>query len=85
MDDDFRGSLAGEDTCVILLISKVNDQGLARAIKIKSVMGKTSPLVLAGPEWTRSAVIKARRYGADDILVTPADKDSILKKCRKYT
>lgn len=85
LDEDLKSGLAGEDTCVFLFINKVNDQGLARAIKIKSVMGKNCPLVLAGPQWTRSSVIKARRYGADDILVTPADTDSIRKKCRKYT
>ena len=84
LDEDLKSGLAGENTCVFLFINKVNDQGLARAIKIKSVMGKNCPLVLAGPQWTRSAVIKARRYGADDILVTPADMDSIRKKCRKY-
>lgn len=84
-DENLKDALSGDDTgCVFLLISKVNDQGLARAIRIKAAMSKKCPLILAGPGWTKTMVIKARRYGADDILVTPADEALIRKKCRKY-
>ncbi len=84
-DENLKDALA-EDTTggVFLLVSKVNDQGLARAIQVKAAMSKKRPLILAGPEWTKTMVIKARRYGADDILVTPADEALIRKKCRKY-
>lgn len=84
-DGNLKDALAEDDTgCVFLLVSKVNDQGLARAIQVKAAMSKKRPLILAGPEWTKTMVIKARRYGADDILVTPADEALIRKKCRKY-
>ncbi len=84
-DENLKDALSEDDTgCVFLLVSKVNDQGLARAIQVKAAMSKKRPLILAGPEWTKTMVIKARRYGADDILVTPADEALIRKKCRKY-
>ena len=85
LDDDFKQSLSRDNPrCVFLLINKVNDQGLAKAIKVRSAMEKDCPLIVAGPEWTRSLVVKARKYGADDIVMTPADQDVIQKKYRKY-
>jgi len=84
-DEDFKQSLSRDNpSCVFLLINQVNDQGLAKAIKVRSAMEKDCPLIVAGPEWTRSLVVKARRYGADDIVMTPADREIIQKKYRKY-
>jgi len=85
LDEDFKQSLSRDNpSCVFLLINKVNDQGLAKAIKVRSAMEKDCPLIVAGPEWTRSLVVKARKYGADDIVMTPADREVIQKKYRKY-
>jgi hypothetical protein len=39
-------------------------------------------LIAAGPEWTRSRVIKAVRYGVGDILVTPASREEIADNLR---
>ncbi|MFW6428660.1 MAG: hypothetical protein ACOCY3_02085 [Desulfosalsimonas sp.] len=84
-DADFREAFSGGDPdCVFLFINRVNDQGLSRAIKVRGAMKDNKPLIVAGPEWTRSRVLKARKYGATDILVTPADSDMIMKKCSKY-
>lgn len=78
-------TLAGAETCcVLLLISKVNDQGLSRAIQVRAALHRDCPLVLGGPGWTRAMVIKALRYGVSDILVTPAKKEQVREKCRKY-
>jgi hypothetical protein len=57
---------------------------LSKAIKVRSALGKNCPLIVGGPQWTKSLVLKARKYGVSDILVTPADRDIILKKYRKY-
>ncbi|MFP4650002.1 MAG: hypothetical protein ACLFML_03595, partial [Desulfobacterales bacterium] len=84
-DEDLREAFAEKDPdCVFLFINQVNDQGLSRAIKVRSALPDSRPLIVAGPEWTRTSVIKARKYGATDILVTPADKDVIQRKCEKY-
>ncbi len=84
-DDDFNEYLrSGEPACVFLLINQVNDQGLARAIKVRSAIGRDCPLIVAGPEWTKSKVLKARKYGATDILITPADSEAVQRKYRKY-
>lgn len=85
MDSDFKQEFGRENPdCVFLFINRVNDQGLSKAIKVRSALGKSCPLIVGGPQWTKSLVLKARKYGASDILVTPADKDVIRKKYRKY-
>ncbi len=85
LDSDFKEPLARDNLCcVFLLINKVNEQGLAKAIKVRSSLKRDCPLILAGPQWTKSMVFKALKYGATDILITPADRDLIQKKFQKY-
>ncbi len=85
LDGDFKQELGRENpNCVFLFLNGVNEQGLAKTIKVRSVLKKDCPLIVAGAEWTRSTVLKARKYGATDILAMPAQKDVIRKKYRKY-
>jgi hypothetical protein len=70
--------------CVFLFIKKVNDLGFAQTIKARTALKKGCPLIVAGPEWTRTKVLKALKYGATDILITPAGSESILKKFQKH-
>ncbi len=76
--DNVSNYLPGEVRAVFLVMSSVDEKGLGVAIKISSAT--SLPLIAAGPEWTRSKVIKAVKYGADDILLTPAADDDILEK-----
>lgn len=85
LEDDFKQALAQADpSCVFLLINQVNDQGLAKAIKVRAAMKQECPLIVAGPQWTESMVVKARKYGATDILITPAGSETVRRKYRKY-
>ncbi|RUM45087.1 MAG: hypothetical protein DSY80_03770 [Desulfocapsa sp.] len=70
--------LPGEVRAVFLVMSVVDEKGLGVAIKISAA--SSLPLVAAGPEWTRTKVIKAVKYGVGDILVTPASDNDILEK-----
>lgn len=70
--------LPGAVRAVFLLMSSVDEKGLGVAIKISAA--SALPLVAAGPEWTRTKVIKAVKYGVDDILLTPASDNDILEK-----
>ena len=65
---------------VFLVLSEVTDKGVAAIIKTKSVCGSASPLIAAGPRWTRSTVLQAVKYGACDIVVTPPLPDEIKQK-----
>ena len=61
-------------------MAQVGEKGFAAAIKLQSAGRLLPPLIFAGPEWTRSAVLRAVKYGAKDILVTPASGDEIQQK-----
>ena len=61
-------------------MENVNEQSFAHMIKVRSEIPAQKPLIVAGPQWTRSDVIKAVRYGANDILLTPATEDEIREK-----
>lgn len=69
---------------VILLMSQVNEKGFAAAIKLQSSGQTLPPLIFAGPEWTRSTVLRAVKYGALDILVMPASDDEIGEKISQH-
>ncbi|BCR06652.1 response regulator [Desulfuromonas versatilis] len=83
VQDNLRQELAGYSVQVAFLVLKeVGEQGFAASIKIKSAVGEKVPLVVAGPQWTRSAVLQAIKYGACDILMTPASAEELLEKVR---
>lgn len=62
------------------VMDAVNEQSFATMIKIRAEVPQTSPLIVAGPQWTRSDVLKAVRYGASDIILTPASSEEICEK-----
>jgi len=64
---------------VFLVMREVNEQGLGMAIKL-STHGLRVPLVAAAPAWTRTAVLRAVKYGATDILITPAVEEDVREK-----
>jgi chemotaxis protein CheY-P-specific phosphatase CheC len=70
--------LPGDVKAVFLVMADVDEKGLGAAIKISAV--SSLPLIAAGPAWTRTKVIKAVKYGVDDILLTPASDDDIAEK-----
>ncbi len=64
---------------IFLVMEDVSEQGFGVAIKIVS-SGCRLPLVAAGPAWTRTKVLKAVKYGACDILITPAAEEDVREK-----
>ncbi|BHH83359.1 hypothetical protein [Desulforhopalus sp. 52FAK] len=73
--DSVTNYIPGELKAIYLVMSDVNEQGFGTAIKISSAC--TLPIVAAGPGWTRTKVIKAVKYGVQDILLTPATIEDI--------
>lgn len=65
---------------IFLIMSQVGEKGFATAIKLQSVSKPAPPLIFAGPDWTRSTVMRAVKYGARDILMLPASNDEIQEK-----
>lgn len=67
-----------------LVMSQVSEKGFATAIKLQSTGQPLPPMIFAGPEWTRSTVLRAVKYGARDILVMPASGDEIQEKLNRH-
>jgi hypothetical protein len=77
--DSVNSVLTSRIQMIFLVMQEVSEQGFGVAIKISSV-GLSVPLVVAGPAWTRTLVLKAVKYGARDILITPSTPDDIREK-----
>lgn len=76
--ENVNNYLPGAVRAVFLVMSSVDEKGLGVAIKLSTA--SSLPLVAAGPEWTRTKVIKAVKYGVGDILLTPASDNDIIEK-----
>jgi len=69
---------------IFLIMAQVGEKGFAAAIKLQSAGRALPPLIFAGDQWTRSAVLRAVKYGAKDILVIPASTDEIQDKVTQH-
>ncbi len=69
---------------IFLIMEQIEEKGFATAIKLQSAGQPLPPIIFAGSEWTRSAVLRAVKYGAKDILVMPASGDEIQDKVAKH-
>jgi len=67
----------------LLIIDKIDDDAFALMIKIRSETPAEQPLIVAGPDWTRSSVLKAVKYGVTDIIPTPATAAEIKEKVKR--
>lgn len=85
LQDNIRGSVGKHQIQgVFLILKEVGDRGMAAAIKLRSALSQTAPMVMGAPRWTRKDVLKAVKYGACDILVTPAADEDVLQKMRQH-
>lgn len=66
---------------VFFVVNEVDEKNLAKLIKVKSLLRGKHPIIIGAPNWTRSKVIKAVKYGAGDIINTPADPNDLKEKC----
>ncbi|BCA79091.1 hypothetical protein [Desulfuromonas sp. AOP6] len=83
--ENFNEAFATSGARVVFLVMRdVNSQTLAAIIKVRAALKKGQPLIAAGPQWTRSSVIKAVKYGVTDILVTPIDGGEIIQKVQAH-
>lgn len=85
VQEDLRSILNGRDASVALLVMReVGEQSFAAAIKLRAVIKPATPLIAAGPAWTKKAVLQAVKYGACDILITPVAPEELLEKLKTY-
>jgi len=73
--DELHNYISGDLKAVYLVMRDIDEQVFGMAIKVSSAC--SLPVIAAAPDWTRSKVIKAVKYGIRDILLTPAAAEDI--------
>jgi DNA-binding response OmpR family regulator len=84
--DDIRELFDNSDATVALIcVADTEDRELALCIKIKA-MSQGSPLsiIMCAPNWTRTGILKALKYGAKDILLQPCDAGELVTKVSRF-
>jgi CheY-like chemotaxis protein len=85
LDGDLKKLLSCEGLKAVLVgVHTTNDQDLSVCLKISANFKDISiPIIMCAREWTRSAVLKALKYGAGDIMLTPCSPDELTSKVLK--
>lgn len=86
LDSDIREIFSqGGVRLVVLGIHNNDDRDMSLCIKIKAIaQGETLPIIMCAREWTRTAVLKAVRYGARDIILKPYQEDDVVAKVERF-
>ena len=86
LDADIREIFSqGGVRLVVLGIHNNDDRDMSLCIKIKAIaQGESLPIIMCAREWTRTAVLKAVRYGARDIILKPYQEDEVVAKVERF-
>lgn len=86
LDDDIRELFAGRKVRLVIIASPdADDRELAVCIKVNAIrQDSPPPIVMSAQRWTRTAALKALKYGARDIVIMPFGEDELAAKVRKF-
>ncbi len=74
----------GNVKMVIIGSQDADDRELAICIKINALrQDQPVPVMMCAHRWTRTAVLKALKYGAREIVIKPCDPDEIASKVKR--
>jgi CheY-like chemotaxis protein len=69
---------------VLLGLDDADDRELSICIKIRTISRKGHlPVIMCAREWTRTAVLKALKFGASDIIIKPCTPDELRGRVMK--
>lgn len=86
LNADIKELFAGRNVKLVIIGSQdADDRELAVCIKVNAIRQDSPPPIIMSAEcWTRTAVLKALKYGARDIIIKPFDGDDVTAKVRRY-
>jgi len=86
LNADIKELFAGRKVRLVIIGSKdADDRELAVCIKVNAISQDFPPPIIMSAEcWTRTAVLKALKYGARDIIIKPCNGDDVVEKIRRY-
>lgn len=74
----------GNIRMVLIGSQDADDRELAVCIKINALrQDQPVPILMCAQRWTRTAVLKALKYGARDIIIKPCDPDELAAKVKR--
>jgi CheY-like chemotaxis protein len=74
----------GNVRLVVIGSQDADDRELAVCIKINAMrQDHPVPIIMCAQRWTRTAVLKALKYGAQDIIIKPCDPDELASKVKR--
>jgi CheY-like chemotaxis protein len=86
LDADIKELFNGRNVKLVLIGSQdADDRELAVCIKVNAFRQDFPPPIIMSAEcWTRTAVLKALKYGARDIIIKPFNNDDVVAKVRRF-
>jgi CheY-like chemotaxis protein len=85
LDDSLKDLFAGRNVRLVIIGSMdADDRELAVCIKVMALrQDSPPPIMMSAERWTRTAALKALKYGARDIVLTPCSEDELAAKVRR--
>lgn len=86
LNADIKELFAGRNVRLVIIGSQdADDRELAVCIKVNAIRQDFPPPIIMSAEcWTRTAVLKALKYGARDIIIKPFNDDDVTSKVSRY-
>ncbi len=86
LDDNIKELFSGRNVRLVIIGSEdADDRELAVCIKVMAMRQDSPPPIMMGAQrWTRTAALKALKYGARDIVLTPCSEEELAVKVRKF-
>ena len=86
LNADIKELFAGRNVKLVIIGSHdADDRELAVCIKVNAIRQDfPSPIIMSAECWTRTAVLKALKYGARDIIIKPFNGDDVISKVSRY-
>lgn len=86
LNADIKDLFSGRSVQLVLIGSlDADDRELAVCIKINALrQDSPPPIIMSAQRWTRTAVLKALKYGARDIIIKPCGGEELATKVRRF-
>lgn len=86
LNADIKELFSGRNVRMVLIGSMdADDREMAVCIKINAMrQDAPPPIIMSAHRWTRTAVLKALKYGAREIIIKPCGEDELAAKVRRF-
>src|SRR6185369_16225556 len=86
LNADIKELFAGRNVKLVIIGSQdADDRKLSVCIKVNAIrQDLPPPIIMSAERWTRTAVLKALKYGARDIIIKPFNSGDVTSKVCRY-